>query len=302
MTARPADTNVARHERGRGRSGDRSVRRRQPGLPAGARHPPLRPREEVEHLGGRMAGGSAVDAAPGEDPGVREFVQPGPGDGEGDPEQALCRPGGEDRGLDQHPEEPRTGCFPARSGAQPASDARVGKARGPRPRQGSDLGGEVPGLVGGCAGRVDEDVDPPPDGVRRRRLRRVALVAVLREPGDVAVPQRGEGEADGQDARRCEPPAREDGVDERPPHPPVAVGERMDGLELRVDERRLHQWRVHRTVEVADQIRRAPPRAAAGRTARRRAVSTGSSAAGCCGSRLPGCWRSHGPGVASTPR
>ncbi|GAA2180241.1 hypothetical protein GCM10009785_10270 [Brooklawnia cerclae] len=46
----------------------------------------------------------------------------------------------------------------------------------------------------------------------------------------------------------------EDGVDQRPPHTSVAVRERMDGLELSVDQPGLNDGRVPSAVEIRDEI------------------------------------------------
>ena len=87
---------------------------------------------------------------------------------------------------------------------------------------------------------------------------RPAGVPRLAEAGqrlDVLAAQRRQDQARRQNHAGEEPPARQHRVDERPPHPAVAVREGVDRLELGVHERRLDERGMGGAVEVRQQIR-----------------------------------------------
>jgi hypothetical protein len=71
---------------------------------------------------------------------------------------------------------------------------------------------------------------------------------------DVLVRPGREDEADGWNEAGRDPAAAEDDVDEGATGASVSVGERMDGLELRVRDRRLDQRRMIVAVDILDEI------------------------------------------------
>jgi hypothetical protein len=71
---------------------------------------------------------------------------------------------------------------------------------------------------------------------------------------DVLVRPGREDEADGWNEAGRDPAAAEDDVDEGATGASVSVGERMDGLELRVRDRRLDQRRMIVAVDIFDEV------------------------------------------------
>lgn len=75
-----------------------------------------------------------------------------------------------------------------------------------------------------------------------------------RETVHVFVPQGGQHEADRQDRARGQTAPGQNRVDESSTYPPVSIGEVVEGLELRVDQRRLDHGRVSRPIGVAHEV------------------------------------------------
>jgi hypothetical protein len=84
--------------------------------------------------------------------------------------------------------------------------------------------------AGGCLGELRQ---PAAD----------ASESVSREPADIGLRLCREDQADRRDVVADLAPAAQDGVDERAAYPTVAVGERVDGLELSVGDPSLDDWR-----------------------------------------------------------
>src|SRR5205807_4658017 len=78
------------------------------------------------------------------------------------------------------------------------------------------------------------------------------------QPTDVAPGVRGEHQADRRDVALREPSAAEHDMNERAPDPAVSVGKGMDGLELCVRDRSLHDRRqisaIHENAEIVHQV------------------------------------------------
>ena len=81
--------------------------------------------------------------------------------------------------------------------------------------------------------------DPTVESVTGRRRIDPTPVTGRSEAGDVVVSTGGEDERDRRENQSREAPAAQDHVNESPAGPPVAVDERVDGLELRMRERGL---------------------------------------------------------------
>lgn len=73
-------------------------------------------------------------------------------------------------------------------------------------------------------------------------------------PDYVVVGPRGEDEADGWDEGGGDASSAEDDVDQGAPGAPVSVGEWVDGLELGVGDRGLHERRVLVPVDVVREV------------------------------------------------
>ena len=80
------------------------------------------------------------------------------------------------------------------------------------------------------------------------------MVAVCREALDILLGARQQDQTHGEDSGARETASSEDSVNECPSDASVAVGERVDGLELGVDQGGLEQWSVHGTRQVVGQI------------------------------------------------
>ncbi|MCI3926454.1 hypothetical protein MO973_40360 [Paenibacillus sp. TRM 82003] len=74
------------------------------------------------------------------------------------------------------------------------------------------------------------------------------------EAGDVVGAAGGQHEADRRHVKRAEAAAGEDDVDQRAAGVAFAVGEGVDGLELRVGDRRLHERGVPVGLQVGGQV------------------------------------------------
>ena len=100
--------------------------------------------------------------------------------------------------------------------------------------------------------RRREERDPPVDsgvgGVRR------ADIAGRSQPGNIVPRPRGQNKGNRGQNAQSEPSVAHDQVKQHPSGAPVAVHERMDGLELRMGDGRLRQRRKRVIVAEGEQV------------------------------------------------
>ena len=166
----------------------------------------------------------------------------------------MCRGCRHDRRLGEEIQDPCGGRVCPRCWALGDCGTVAGDAVEPIGAQSFDFFCEFRGLFGGNEHGVEECREP---GCNARRCSRgvwVAEVSVGGEALDVALTQRREHQAHREDRSRRQAASRQNGVDNGSSDAAVPVGERVDGLELSVDQCCLNNRSVERPVEVVDEV------------------------------------------------